>query len=77
MHSVLAVDEIVREIFACPDLDLPSLCRAARTCKAWKDPALDVVWRFLPSVKPILDLVNSENDTTVRLVAKFYSISYR
>ncbi len=41
-------------------LDAPGgrrmLCRLARTCKAFKDPALDLLWRDLDTVIPLVTL---------------------
>ncbi|KAF9223987.1 hypothetical protein BS17DRAFT_766663 [Gyrodon lividus] len=58
MHSALLIDEILELIF---DINLDdgksTLCRAARCCKAWKDPALDRIWRRLPSAVPLLSLL--------------------
>ncbi|KAF7975447.1 hypothetical protein HWV62_9453 [Athelia sp. TMB] len=34
-----------------------SLCRAARCCKAWKDPALDSLWSQLFCAAPLLRLI--------------------
>ncbi|KIK98184.1 hypothetical protein PAXRUDRAFT_134735 [Paxillus rubicundulus Ve08.2h10] len=58
MHPALLVDEILQLIFEISlDDEKSSLCRAARCCKAWKDPALDRIWRRLPSAIPLLSLL--------------------
>ncbi|KIJ20901.1 hypothetical protein PAXINDRAFT_6680 [Paxillus involutus ATCC 200175] len=58
MHPALLVDEILQLIFEINlDDEKSSLCRAARCCKAWKDPALDRIWRRLPSAVPLLSLL--------------------
>ncbi|KAF9240663.1 hypothetical protein BU15DRAFT_45622 [Melanogaster broomeanus] len=58
MHPALLVDEILELIFELTlDHGKSSLCRAARCCKAWKDPALDRIWRRLPSAVPLLSLL--------------------
>ncbi|TRM57957.1 hypothetical protein BD626DRAFT_411351 [Schizophyllum amplum] len=55
MHHALLIDEILREIFE--DCEKGALSAAARTCQAWKDPALDQLWRVLPSISPVLALL--------------------
>lgn len=62
MHSALLVDEIFRQILdECDDLSDPSsrttLSRLSRCCQAWKDAALDQLWRRLPSISPLLSLI--------------------
>ncbi|KAF9038465.1 hypothetical protein BJ165DRAFT_1531555 [Panaeolus papilionaceus] len=57
MHFALLLDEILRLIFE--DCDRKYLVSAALTCKAWKDPALDVVWQKLDSSKPWLDFLEN------------------
>jgi hypothetical protein len=64
MHQVLLIDEIVQDIFElCFEYadggkeKLHDLCQVARCCKAWKDPALDRLWRRLPCVIPLLSLI--------------------
>ena len=45
MHHALEIQEILLNIFGCCRLsDLPAL---ARTCRAFKEPALDVLWEEL------------------------------
>ncbi|KAF8121708.1 hypothetical protein EV363DRAFT_1362970 [Boletus edulis] len=62
MHPALYVEEILLEIFGyCYDreeytmcinkTDLPAL---ARTCKAFRDPALDILWAELYSLAPLI-----------------------
>ena len=69
-YSVETDLEILRLIFeAVLNDDKPSLCSAARCCQAWKGPALDLIWRRLPSAIPLLSLLpgfSTENDTIVR-----------
>jgi len=71
MHSALLIDEILQLIFEIIlDDGKSSLCRAARCCQAWKDPALDCIWRRLPSAVPLLSLLPGflmENDSIVRV----------
>ncbi|KAG8220997.1 hypothetical protein J3R82DRAFT_2506 [Butyriboletus roseoflavus] len=58
MHSALLIDEILQFIFEVILNDgKSSLCCAARCCQAWKDPALDYIWRQLPSAVPLLSLL--------------------
>jgi hypothetical protein len=75
MHPALLVDEILQLIFEINlDDEKSSLCRAARCCKAWKDPALDRIWRRLPSAVPLLSLLpgcSVEKGTIVRPQSKF------
>ena len=51
MHHALEIQEILSNIFGCcyPS-DLPSL---ARTCRAFKEPALDVLWEMLDNLSAI------------------------
>ncbi|KAH0836717.1 hypothetical protein J3R83DRAFT_8446, partial [Lanmaoa asiatica] len=72
MHSALLIDEILQLIFEVilNDGKTP-LCRAARCCQAWKDPALDRIWRRLPSAVPLLSLLpgfSMKNEDIVRLI---------
>lgn len=70
MHSALLIDEILQLIFEdILDDGKSSLCCTARCCQAWKDPALDRIWRRLPSAVPLLSLLpgfSMENDNIVR-----------
>ncbi|KAJ7577012.1 hypothetical protein C8J56DRAFT_1031734 [Mycena floridula] len=63
MHDALLIDEIIREIFSLCGGN-SALVPAARTCKAWKDPALDAVWRHLGSIQPLLDLIIPSRPTS-------------
>ncbi|KAF7370515.1 hypothetical protein MSAN_00683400 [Mycena sanguinolenta] len=55
MHPVLLLDDVLRQMFDfCPKSSLPVV---ARTCKSWKDPALDCVWSHLGSLVPLLRLI--------------------
>ncbi|KIK50597.1 hypothetical protein GYMLUDRAFT_182575 [Collybiopsis luxurians FD-317 M1] len=56
MHQALLIDEILAIILdSCAESI--SLSRIARTCQAWKEPALDRVWFRLDSFKPLLELI--------------------
>lgn len=58
MHQALLIDEIVRDIFSiCAEERHGSLCRLARCCKSWRDPALDNLWRRLACMTPLLRLL--------------------
>lgn len=60
MHSVLLIDEILRHIFyLClyHDRHRHTLVSASRSCKSWRDPALDLVWDRLTSFEPLLLLL--------------------
>ncbi|KAF8441727.1 hypothetical protein L210DRAFT_441019 [Boletus edulis BED1] len=52
MPRTLEIQEILLNVFGHCDsrADLPSL---ARTCRAFKEPALDVLWEELPSLSPL------------------------
>jgi hypothetical protein len=58
MHQALHIDEIIRAIFdVCDEDGHSSLGRSARCCRAWKDPALDNLWRRLPCAAPLFRLI--------------------
>lgn len=58
MHQVLLIDETLRAILEfCLDSGKGSLCCVARCCKAWKDPALDCIWKNLPSAVPLMAIL--------------------
>ncbi|KII87333.1 hypothetical protein PLICRDRAFT_112497 [Plicaturopsis crispa FD-325 SS-3] len=58
MHPALYIEEILEEIFEWSlEKGHGTLCQAARCCRAWKDPALDRVWRRLSSSKPLFQLI--------------------
>lgn len=58
MHQALCIDEIIRLIFdICANEGQSALGQLARCCKAWKDPALDNLWRHLPCAAPLLRLI--------------------
>ncbi|KAF8550069.1 hypothetical protein OG21DRAFT_1469182 [Imleria badia] len=52
MHHALEIQEILLNIFGhCHPDDLPSL---ARTCRGFKEPALDVLWEELDNLSPLV-----------------------
>ncbi|KAF5387314.1 hypothetical protein D9757_005710 [Collybiopsis confluens] len=56
MHEVLLIDELLEVVLGfCTDS--ATLSRIARTCQAWKEPALDRVWARLDSFLPLLRLI--------------------
>ncbi|THV02460.1 hypothetical protein K435DRAFT_836332 [Dendrothele bispora CBS 962.96] len=56
MHQALLIDEILENILdSCSDGN--SLGRIARTCQAWKEPALNRLWRRLTCIVPLLQLI--------------------
>ncbi|THH14976.1 hypothetical protein EW146_g5417, partial [Bondarzewia mesenterica] len=65
MHRVLLVDEILRGVFEHIENDVDvdrksvraTFVRLARVCQAWKDPALDFLWKFLFSTDALFSLI--------------------
>ncbi|KAI6007680.1 hypothetical protein F5J12DRAFT_720365 [Pisolithus orientalis] len=53
MHPCLCVDEILRVVFRCIE-DRSTWCALARTCRAFTEPATDLIWETLTAVEPIL-----------------------
>ena len=59
MHHALEIEEILSNIFGHFSLTddiataVPSLAVLARTCRAFKEPALDVLWRTLGDLSPL------------------------
>ena len=59
MYHALQIPEILLNIFShcpppsreTPHSDLPAL---ARTCRAFKEPALDLLWEELPDPSPLV-----------------------
>ncbi|KAH8075845.1 hypothetical protein BXZ70DRAFT_1068903 [Cristinia sonorae] len=65
MHSALLIDEILQLILdRCADWDKQeyqyAAAQLARTCVAWKDPALDCIWKNLSDTKPLTRLLDGE-----------------
>jgi F-box-like len=64
MHPCLHIPEILSRIFHYTKVDqsdgewpIPgssTLARAARTCKSFTEPALDILWYTLPSLVPLI-----------------------
>ncbi|KAF8142030.1 hypothetical protein EV363DRAFT_1150353 [Boletus edulis] len=59
MHHALQLQEILLNIFGhhYPGLDTSDLAALARTCRAFKEPALDVLWEDLNDLSPLLRCV--------------------
>lgn len=65
MHRALLISEVLSEIFAHVNEDLgprlagkkPSLEALARTCKAFHEPAMDLLWADLDGITPLLGCV--------------------
>ena len=62
MHAALLVDEILESVlYHLPEWESRenrrALAQMARSCKAWKDPALDKIWMQLQGLKPLVDIL--------------------
>ncbi|KAF5362255.1 hypothetical protein D9756_002322 [Leucocoprinus leucothites] len=58
MHPALRIDEVLRQIFFYAADSKKDLTSLAQVCRSWKEPALDFTWKFLPSLSPLLNLLN-------------------
>ncbi|KAI6011289.1 hypothetical protein EDC04DRAFT_2609953 [Pisolithus marmoratus] len=58
MYPCLYVDEILRLIFR-NIKDRSTLCALARTCRAFHEPAMNLIWESLTSFEPILRNLSS------------------
>ncbi|KAI0701471.1 hypothetical protein BC835DRAFT_212336 [Cytidiella melzeri] len=64
MHPALLIDEVLEAILEyCSGWERKeyrwTLCQLARSCKAWKDPSLDRLWKRLDCIEPLLSLFDS------------------
>ncbi|KAG1805206.1 uncharacterized protein BJ212DRAFT_1486505 [Suillus subaureus] len=59
-HRALYISEILLEISYQLEDDRKSLSRLARCCKAFSDPALDVLWRRMSLFSPFIPLLPPE-----------------
>ncbi|OCH95783.1 hypothetical protein OBBRIDRAFT_501868 [Obba rivulosa] len=66
MHRALLIDEILAAIFVHVGFVTPrihnqakSLARAARCCSAFKDPALNELWKYQTSLLPLFRVLSS------------------
>ncbi|KAF8125009.1 hypothetical protein EV363DRAFT_1270918 [Boletus edulis] len=57
MHRALEIQEILLNIFGHCHYPTTDLAALARTCRAFKDPALDVLWETLPDLSPLAQCV--------------------
>jgi len=65
VHRALSIPDIVHLVFDQIGDDKPTLARSARCCKAFHDPSLDRLWRDLPSVFPLWDLLPLMKDRMI------------
>lgn len=56
-HRALSLPDIIHLIFDELSDDKPTLARSARTCRAFYDISLNILWRNLESVAPLQKLV--------------------
>ncbi|KAL4243956.1 hypothetical protein ABKN59_010847 [Abortiporus biennis] len=54
MHQLFTIRELVDEILQPFRKDLTSLSRIARTCKAFEDPSLDMLWYSQYAITPLI-----------------------
>lgn len=55
MHRLFQIDEVLREIFI--HLGAHDLIHLTRTCKAFKDPAIDTIWLNAGSIPALVKLL--------------------
>ncbi|KZT67373.1 hypothetical protein DAEQUDRAFT_812920 [Daedalea quercina L-15889] len=87
MHSALLIDEILQVILeACATWTeqeyRSSLCRIARCCKTWSDPALDRLWVRLDGITPLVRLlpqadVLGQDEIEGAALARFCAYAHR
>ncbi|KAG2338013.1 hypothetical protein BDR05DRAFT_1062970 [Suillus weaverae] len=54
MHLCLLPPEILLQIFSIHEFDQPTLASLARTCRTLKEPALDILWKYINGFKPLI-----------------------
>ncbi|KAG1755578.1 hypothetical protein EDB19DRAFT_415224 [Suillus lakei] len=69
MHVCLLVTDILHNIFAIIYEDAEPTSRAtlaalARTCKTFKEPALDILWKHLDGFKPLISCLPEDVTST-------------
>ncbi|KIM85687.1 hypothetical protein PILCRDRAFT_341329 [Piloderma croceum F 1598] len=64
-HRALSIPDIVYLVFDQVGEDKPTLARSARCCKAFHKPSLDRLWRDLPSVFPLWNLLPPMKDRMI------------
>lgn len=55
MHAALRLTETLAIV--CEFLGSSTLAHLARTCRTFKEPALDVLWKVLPELYPLVNLL--------------------
>jgi hypothetical protein len=56
-HAALCIPEILAIVLDNSVEDKSALAHSAQCCKAFLNPALDILWRDLPSVRPLQNLL--------------------
>ncbi|TFK70962.1 hypothetical protein BDN72DRAFT_838348, partial [Pluteus cervinus] len=83
-HRIVKTEDVLREIFRALELDhlmsmkeirsnRRALVRAARACKAFRQPALDVLWSYQDSFVPLFRLLGP---AFIKLEGANYSYSF-
>ena len=84
MHPALEIPEILLDIFhhCCPpDLSevdrkeaIPDLAALARSCRTFKEPALDVLWGVLIDLSPLVRCLPeaSSRKTSLKKMVRFF-----
>lgn len=64
MHACLTSKAVLKNVcdilFADPAGGRETVAALARTCRAFEDPALDVLWRTLPSLASLVQIMPSD-----------------
>jgi hypothetical protein len=61
-HLALCIQEILGLVFENSMDDKAALARSAQCCTAFLNPALDILWQNLQSVRPLEQLLPGLND---------------
>jgi hypothetical protein len=74
-HHALTVPDVVREIISklAEEDNKQDLFSAAQCCKAFTNPSLDMLWRNMTSIVPLLNLVpgfRQNQDSVVKFPMK-------
>lgn len=74
MHPIFRIDDTLECILR-ETTSLPDMCRLARTCRTFTEPALNIVWKKLPDIYPLirclpvdawyLKRINNDDDLTL------------
>jgi hypothetical protein len=56
-HRALSIPDIVCLVFDQVGDDNPTLAHLTRCCRAFHNPSLDILWKDLPSVFPLWNLL--------------------